>query len=560
MAVDKLPEFAKNGQKNTDNLAQEDGFQVNLKPARQWFNFLFNKLTLSINQIIDENFIKHDELIDNLTTNDSTKPVTAKQAKVLQDNKLEKTANAASATKLETARTVSFSGAATGSFSYNGSANSSCVLTLANSGVAAGSYASTIKIPQITVNAEGQLTAISQQDIRSASVTQSGVVQLADDLTTDDATKALTAKQGKLLQDNKLTIGQFGVGATIANITITTGTLDTAPTQIGSWYETWAVIHWKNQDYNSLNKPNWSQLLVGRNGSTGVLIRSSYDSVITQYNLYGEHNVVEVGNGFLKKLGTENDKNIDANAATATKLATARKINNVVFNGTQDITIADNTKFFADGFTAQVGVNEVGWNHKSGVYTEDGGGSSALIVQFLAAAGSTPSLQLRAHCANGGLFYRSSRDSVGFENAWEQLITSRVGVAPSATKLETARNIAVTGAVSGSANFDGSGNINISTSLQTGLGINQTWQDVKNNRFADTTYTNTTGFPIQLSVLIRDAGTGSPFSFFVDNIAVMDVNDIAVDQFLLFNFIVPNGSNYRISPRLNTVSKWIELR
>ncbi|HDX6168831.1 TPA: hypothetical protein RP443_003772, partial [Acinetobacter baumannii] len=108
------------------------------------------------------------------------------------------------AEKLVTARQVSFSGAAVGSFTYDGSTNSSCVLTLANSGVIQGTYSSTIQIPSITVNDKGLITGISQQTIRSASVTQSGVVQLADDLVSDDSSKALTAKQGKTLQDNKL--------------------------------------------------------------------------------------------------------------------------------------------------------------------------------------------------------------------------------------------------------------------------------------------------------------------------------------------------------------------
>lgn len=101
MAIEKLPEFSKNGQKNTDKLVLEDGFPVNLKPARQWFNFLFNQLTLSINQIIDENYIQHSEIIDNLTSPSADKPLSAKQGKALQDNKLAKTANAVSASKLE---------------------------------------------------------------------------------------------------------------------------------------------------------------------------------------------------------------------------------------------------------------------------------------------------------------------------------------------------------------------------------------------------------------------------------------------------------------------------
>lgn len=54
MTIDKLPEFAKDGQKNTDDLVLIDGFPVLKKPARQWFNWLFNILSLKTNEIIDE--------------------------------------------------------------------------------------------------------------------------------------------------------------------------------------------------------------------------------------------------------------------------------------------------------------------------------------------------------------------------------------------------------------------------------------------------------------------------------------------------------------------------
>ncbi|WP_179995697.1 hypothetical protein [Acinetobacter sp. YH16053] len=54
MAINKLPEFAKDGQKNTDDLVLTDGFPVLKKPARQWFNWLFNSLSLKTNEIIDE--------------------------------------------------------------------------------------------------------------------------------------------------------------------------------------------------------------------------------------------------------------------------------------------------------------------------------------------------------------------------------------------------------------------------------------------------------------------------------------------------------------------------
>lgn len=163
---------------------------------------------------VEENFIKRSEIVDNLTTNDVTKPVSAKQAKLLQDNKLGKTENAASAAKLETARTVSFSGAATGSFSYNGSSNSSAILTLANSGVNASTYGSNLKIPVLTVNAKGLISGVSEQTIPAASETQAGVMKLNNSLVSTSTTEAATAAQVKILNDQA-----FGVGQTWNNVT-----------------------------------------------------------------------------------------------------------------------------------------------------------------------------------------------------------------------------------------------------------------------------------------------------------------------------------------------------
>jgi len=85
MAIEKLTEFAKTGQKDTDQLDLEVGFIVNRKPARQWFNWLFNTLTTKINEIIDADFMPKSDVVDNLITDDPTKPVSAKQAKLLKD-------------------------------------------------------------------------------------------------------------------------------------------------------------------------------------------------------------------------------------------------------------------------------------------------------------------------------------------------------------------------------------------------------------------------------------------------------------------------------------------
>lgn len=54
---------------------------------------------------VEENFIKRNEIVDNLTTDDATKPVSARQAKFLNDDKLSKTSNLSDLTSAATART-----------------------------------------------------------------------------------------------------------------------------------------------------------------------------------------------------------------------------------------------------------------------------------------------------------------------------------------------------------------------------------------------------------------------------------------------------------------------
>lgn len=90
---------------------------------------------------IDENYIKRSEIVDDLITIDATKPLSAKQGKDLQDNKLEK------------------------------------------------------------------------DDLKDASTDQKGIVQLNNTLTSNSNTQALTASQGKVLNDQA-----FGVVQTWQNL------------------------------------------------------------------------------------------------------------------------------------------------------------------------------------------------------------------------------------------------------------------------------------------------------------------------------------------------------
>ena len=85
------------------------------------------------------------------------------------------TGNAATASKLATARTIAVKGDATGSVSFDGSENKDLNLTLSNSGVATGSYGptgdvapnykETFVVPQVTVDIKGRVTSATNRTI-----------------------------------------------------------------------------------------------------------------------------------------------------------------------------------------------------------------------------------------------------------------------------------------------------------------------------------------------------------------------------------------------------------
>ncbi|EGB0947001.1 phage tail protein [Escherichia coli] len=127
---------------------------------------------------------------------------------------------------------------------------------------------------------------------------------------------------------------------------------------------------------------------------------------------------------------------LSGNAATATKLKTARKINNVSFDGTSDINLTPkNIGAFASGKTGDTVANDkaVGWNWSSGAYNATISGASTLILHFNIGEGSCPAAQFRVNYKNGGIFYRSARDGYGFEADWSEFYTT--------TRKPTARDV-----------------------------------------------------------------------------------------------------------------------
>lgn len=113
--------------------------------------------------------------------------------------------NIDTADKLKTARTISLTGDATGSTSFDGSGNVSITVDLSDTGVTAGSYGSATSIPTFTVDVEGRLTA-------AGSVSVATILNISGDTGTDGVS---------LLSDTLDFIGGDGITSTVSDNAVT---------------------------------------------------------------------------------------------------------------------------------------------------------------------------------------------------------------------------------------------------------------------------------------------------------------------------------------------------
>ena len=114
--------------------------------------------------------------------------------------------NASTASAWQTARSISITGDATWTTTIDGSAAATGALTLANSGVTAGTYGSSTSVPVVTVDAKGRVTGVTTSAI-------SGSLTFTGDVTGTGSTGSSTA----------LTLAASGVTAgsyTYSSITV----------------------------------------------------------------------------------------------------------------------------------------------------------------------------------------------------------------------------------------------------------------------------------------------------------------------------------------------------
>jgi hypothetical protein len=89
------------------------------------------------------------------------------------------------------------------------------------------------------------------------------------------------------------------------------------------------------------------------------------------------------------------------------------------------------------------------------------------------------------------------------------------------------------------------------------IGYGQAWQTFTGSRALATTYYNTTGKPIQISLLVNVVSGGT--SLLVNGATVAFVNSSG--PIVMLQTIVPPGASYSATVTgTNTINQWYELR
>lgn len=315
--------------------------------------------------------------------------------------------NAATATKLQTARTLSLSGKATGSATFDGSANAAINVTSVNADTA--SKLSTARKINITGNATGSAGFDGTSDVNiKVSVSQAA-----------HADKATADKYGADIADNYI------------KHYINVSTLDLNDVRVGGLYAQSLTVNATTARHYPENEA--CSILVIQNGANGA------DGCTQICTTYASHNSYKREYDVGRKTWSDWRKYAFEDSTVARAL-----IANNLNSGAETGSITINQPGYS-GYSPTVGGNYANVNISSwyGVsFTSQYGGGS--VPKGKTAVG--------IDCREGIVRARS------FEGYLS-------GNAATATKLATPRTISLTGNASGSANFDGSGNVSINTTV-----------------------------------------------------------------------------------------------
>lgn len=286
------------------------------------------------------------------------------------------TGNAATATALQTARTISLTGDVTyTSGAFNGSANVTGTSTLATVNSNVGTFGSSTQIPSITVNAKGLVTAVSTTavSIPSGAISVTGGDLTLSGTTGTAITNATLVSVGTAGTYTKVTTdakGRVTVGASLSASDIpvldaskiTTGVLDAA--RLPSYVDD--VLEYTNlASFPATGETGKIYIALDTNktyrwsGSVYVFITSgAVDSVA------GKTGVVTLVKADVGLGNVDNTADSTKSVASAATLTTARTINGVSFNGSANITVSANT---TNALTIGTGLSGTSFNGSSAV-------------------------------------------------------------------------------------------------------------------------------------------------------------------------------------------------
>lgn len=333
-------------------------------------------------------------------------------------------------------------------------------------------------------------------------VTAANIGALASNGTATAASKLATARSIAL--GNQMSgsanfdgSGNITINAKINYISISSGDLNTYVND--GWYRCatqGASNNVTNKPINTTDSINGFTLQVQRmrsNGDTDSTVKQIFRWGTRVWERTGTMGSATTWSAWREIAFT--DSSITGNAATATKLATARTINGTNFDGSGNITTANwgTARTITIGSTGKSvnGSANITWTlSEIGALPLAGGTMTGNIVfgNNMGLGNSSAGLFIRSNGSstvisskNDIMYFRPKGDAdstvqVTIDTAGNvsapKFTGALSGNASTASKLATARTIALTGGATGSGTFDGSGNLSIATTVS--------WNNVAN--------------------------------------------------------------------------------
>lgn len=411
--------------------------------------------------------------------------------------------NASTATKWKTARTLSWTGDATGSMSVDGSTDKSTALTLSSTGVTAGTYGAsanktlvhgeTFNVPQFTVDAKGRLSkavtytftlpSVSSLTIKQNQGTEAVGAESLETVYDTTATKTITINAAKARQGVYYIVGT-GADATDASGTAYTlweGTHEDITELYDGLMIAYQIAYTKSAQNVWLKINDFEEIPVMYANTSQVTTHYSVGKVVIL--IYKTYN--GSGQWMSSAYYNADTKNTSGSTNTSSKIfligATTQGANPKTYSHDTAYVGTNGHLYSNSKQVVNLSDSQALTNKTYNGYTLADACAKAIIDSTSATAiGTGTSLPTERAIYYGLPTINDAHNYTSETTLWaptssgsdDQILTAKSGKTPvwtaqssiaagTANKLATARTISLSGDVSGSGTFDGSANLNI---------------------------------------------------------------------------------------------------